>query len=88
MLPIEYPAFSVLRETICATSTARPIVRPLALMFTTGRFASWISVEVTYAISGFLPMYMVSLVSADMIHEAFQDNLNLRLDFPAKREFL
>ena len=31
-------------------------------MVTDGWFASWMSVDVTYAISGFLPMYIESRV--------------------------
>jgi hypothetical protein len=32
------------------------MLRPLALIVTVGWLASWISVDVTYVISGFLPM--------------------------------
>jgi len=50
---------------------------PLALMLTDGKFANWISVDVTYAINGFLPMNTVSLVSVDMSNLLFKDNLKL-----------
>ena len=55
------------------------MLRPLALMFTAGKFASWINVDVTYAISGFLPMNMVSLASVDMPVIKPGDNLNLKV---------
>jgi hypothetical protein len=61
--PIEYPEFSVRLEIICATSTALPIVSPLALMRTRGLFANCISAEVTYAIRGFFPMKTTSFAS-------------------------
>ena len=51
------------------------MLSPLALMLTAGKFASWINVDVTYAINGFLPMNMVSLVSVDMQNLIFNDNL-------------
>ena len=47
MIPIVYPAFSVLRDIICDTSTARPILIPRALIVTDGILANWISVDVT-----------------------------------------
>ena len=78
ILPIAYPAFSVFLEIIYATSTARPILIPRALMLTTGIFANWINVDVTYAIIGFLPMYTVSLCSVDMRVEYIMDYLKLR----------
>src|SRR5215213_3843418 len=58
--PILYPAFSILFSVICDTSTARPMLRPLALIVTVGWLANWIRVDVTYVMSGFLPMYIVS----------------------------
>src|SRR5215207_7000071 len=58
--PILYPAFSILFNVICDTSTARPMLRPLALIVTFGWLANWIRVDVTYVMSGFLPMYIVS----------------------------
>jgi hypothetical protein len=39
---------------------------PRALIFTDGKLVSWMSVDVTYAISGFLPIKMVSRASVDI----------------------
>ena len=61
--PIEYPEFSVLLAIICATSTALPMLSPRALIETFGWFASCMSADVTYAISGFFPMKTVSFDS-------------------------
>ena len=57
------------------------MLSPLALMLTDGTFANWISVDVTYAINGFLPMNIVSLVSVDMVSVVFNDNLKLKWIF-------
>ena len=76
IFPIIYPEFSVFLEIICATSTALPILIPRALMWTDGKLASWINVEVTYAIIGFLPMNTVSRCSVDMRVKYYEDNLN------------
>ena len=76
IFPMLYPEFSVFLEIICATSTALPILIPRALMWTDGKLANWISVEVTYAIIGFLPMNTVSRCSVDMRVKYYEDNLN------------
>ena len=76
IFPILYPEFSVFLEIICATSTALPILIPRALMWTDGKLANWINVEVTYAIIGFLPMNTVSRCSVDMRVKYYEDNLN------------
>ena len=54
------------------------MLSPLALIDIFGWFASCISVDVTYAISGFLPIKIVSLDS-DMEDATNEDNLNLRM---------
>ena len=76
IFPMVYPEFSVFLEIICATSTALPILIPRALMLTDGKLANWISVEVTYAMIGFLPMNTVSRCSVDMRVKYYEDNLN------------
>lgn len=51
----------VFLKIICDTSTARPMLNPLALRVIVGNADNWIIAEVTYDINGFLPMKTVSL---------------------------